>query len=88
MAVTAITLAVIAGIVCLIAVSGDTGALLAIVLIGGSLGGGMLLLFLEVGLSEERERERDTQRRSQPRPGHWHPPRLRPMVRRPRRIGR
>ena len=86
--IAAIALSVVAGIACLVVVPGDTGGLLAIVLMGGSLGAGMLLLFLEVGLSEDREREAALRPRPEPRPGHQHPPRLRPMPRRPRRIGR
>jgi hypothetical protein len=79
--------AVVAGIVCLIAIGGTTGGVLAIVLMGGSLGGGTLLLFLEVGLSEERDRAAASARQPQRPSRHEHPPRLRRMARRPRRLG-
>jgi Na+/glutamate symporter len=86
-AIAAIVAAVGAGIACLVAIGGATGGLLAIVLIGGSLGGGMLLLFLEVGLSEERERAAASERQPERPVRHEHPPRLRGMARRPRRLG-
>jgi hypothetical protein len=47
---------VAAGAVCAMLVSGLTGQLLTIVLISLGLGAAVLLLFLEVGLSEDRER--------------------------------
>jgi hypothetical protein len=87
-AIAAIALAVIAGIVCVIAIGGTTGGVLAIVMIGGGLGAGALLLFLEVGLSEERERAVESARRQERPSRHLHPPRLRRMARRPRRLGR
>jgi hypothetical protein len=71
---------VVAGGVCAALVGGVTGQVLTIVLVSGGLGGAVLLVFLEVGLSEDRERaegeERrrrqgrrsiDAQRRSRPR---------------------
>jgi hypothetical protein len=42
---------------------GLTGQVLAIALISVGLGGALLLLFFEVGLSEDRERARDEERR-------------------------
>ena len=53
---------VVAGGVCAGLVGGLTGEVLTIVLISGGLGGALLLVFLEVGLSEERELERDERR--------------------------
>jgi len=47
---------VLAGIVCAAAVSGVTGEVLTIVLLSAGLGGAVLLVFLEVGLGEERDR--------------------------------
>lgn len=54
---------VVAGGVCVALVGGVTGEVLAIVLMSAGLGGGLLLVFLEVGLSEERELARDEERR-------------------------
>jgi hypothetical protein len=61
---------VLAGGLCVVLVAGVTGQVLAIALISVGLGGGVLLVFLEVGLSEDRERtareERLRRRRSSP----------------------
>lgn len=78
---------VIAGGVCAVVLGGITGEVLTIVLISAGLGGGLLLIFLEVGFGEQRElareaasreeqerRARDARRR--PRLGRW-PRRLR-----------
>ena len=54
---------VIAGAVCAALIGGVVGEVLTIVLISAGLGGGLLLVFLEVGLSEERELARDEERR-------------------------
>jgi uncharacterized membrane protein len=54
----------VAGVLCAVFVSGLIGQLLAIVLISFGLGGAVLLVFLEVGLSEDRERGREEDRRS------------------------
>jgi hypothetical protein len=40
-----------------------TGDVLAIALISAGLGGALLLMFLDVGLSEDRQRARDEERR-------------------------
>jgi len=53
----------VAGGVCVALVGGVMGEVLAIVLMSAGLGGGLLLVFLEVGLSEERELARDEERR-------------------------
>jgi hypothetical protein len=47
---------VIAGAACAAAVAGVAGEVLTIVLVSAGLGGAVLLVFLEVGLSEDRER--------------------------------
>ena len=52
----------IAGGVCAVLVGGVTGQVLTIVLVSAGLGGAVLLVFLEVGLSEDRDRARDEQR--------------------------
>jgi hypothetical protein len=54
---------VIAGLVCSILVAGVTGEVLAVVLMSVGFAGGVLLLFLEVGLGEERDLARDQELR-------------------------
>jgi hypothetical protein len=56
---------VVAGSVCATVVGGLTGGVLAIALIILGLGAVVLLMFLEVGLSEERELAREEARRRQ-----------------------
>jgi hypothetical protein len=68
---------VVAGAICAVLVAGLTGEVLAIALITLGSGAIVLLLFVEVGLSEERElareekqrreRESDDERRLRPR---------------------
>jgi len=55
-------LLVVAGALCAALIGGLTGQVLAIVLISLGLGGAVLLVFFEVGLSEDRERARDEDR--------------------------
>ncbi len=76
---------VLAGGACAVLVGGVAGQVLTIVLISAGLGGAVLLVFLEVGLSEDRELARDEERRrrrtmwaARARPGQW-------LLRRPRR---
>jgi hypothetical protein len=75
---------VLAGVLCLVLVAGIVGQVLAVALISIGLGGAVLLVFLEVGLSEDRERttreERLRRRRSGPADA-----RRRPWLRRPPR---
>jgi hypothetical protein len=54
---------VVAGSICAALVGGLTGEVLAIALITLGLGAIVLLMFLEVGLSEERELAREEKRR-------------------------
>jgi hypothetical protein len=54
---------VVAGAACAALVGGVVGEILTIVLISAGLGGALLLVFLEIGLSEERELARDEERR-------------------------
>jgi len=54
---------VVAGCVCALVISGLTGQLLTIVLLSLGLGGAVLLVFLEIGLSEDRDRAREEDRR-------------------------
>jgi hypothetical protein len=76
------------GGICAAVFPGLTGQLLALVLISLGLGAIVLLVFYEVGLSEDKERAAEQERRAEEteRPdGHPHPrPRLRP--RSPRRL--
>jgi hypothetical protein len=70
---------VVAGGICAVLVGGLTGEVLSITLITLGLGAAVLLMFLEVGLSEERELAREEKRRRQRtsagerrlRPGRW-----------------
>jgi hypothetical protein len=75
---------VLAGGVCAVLVGGVTGQVLTIVLLSAGLGGAVLLVFLEVGLSEDRERVRDEERRRKRRTLLFNP-RRRSLRRRPRR---
>jgi hypothetical protein len=63
----------VAGLLCGLLVSGLAGQVLAIALISLGLGGALLLVFFEVGVSEDQERERDERarrRRRSPPPPH------------------
>jgi hypothetical protein len=70
---------VVAGSICAALVGGQTGEVLAIGLITLGLGAALLLVFLEVGLSEERElareergrQERATDGKRRLRPRRW-----------------
>ena len=53
---------VVAGALCAALIEGLLGQVLAIALITAGLGGALLLLFYEVGLSEDRERAREQER--------------------------
>jgi hypothetical protein len=59
---------VVAGLLCAVLVHGVGGEATAIALITLGLGGAVLLAFLEVGLSEERELAREAQHRQQRTP--------------------
>jgi hypothetical protein len=63
LAFSSAALLVIAGVLCAGLVGGLAGQVLAIALISAGLGGALLLMFLDVGLSEDRERARDEERR-------------------------
>lgn len=54
---------VVAGVVCATTVDGLAGRILTTALLTAGLGGAILLVFLEVGLSEDRELARDEERR-------------------------
>jgi hypothetical protein len=78
---------VAAGVACALLVGGFTGDVLTMVLLTAGLLGAVLLIFLEVGLSEDRARARDQEGRRQ-RAGHDGEDRTRRRLRRrPRRRG-
>jgi hypothetical protein len=61
---------VVAGALCGILVAGVVGQALAIALISIGLGGALLLVFFEVGLSEDRDRAADVKRPPRRTPRH------------------
>ena len=66
---------VLVGSLLAVLLGGEAGQILALVLIGLGLVSATGLVFLEVGLSEDRERERDRQReRERQRPRPWRRP--------------
>ncbi len=75
---------VLAGGLCAALVTGVTGEILTIALMSVGLGGAVLLVFLEVGLGEDRERSRSEARQSR-RPSGPADARRRPWLRRPPR---
>ena len=76
-------LLLVAGALCAAAVGGETGEVLAMVLIGLGLVAATSLVFLEVGLSEDRERARE--RKAQRPAGVGRAPRQGPSGRPARR---
>jgi hypothetical protein len=78
---------VVAGALCAAVIGGLTGQVLAITLITVGLGGALLLLFLEVGLSEDRARAREEERRRRRAAKRADPGRRLRLPRRPRRPG-
>lgn len=79
---------VAAGALCAVVIGGLTGQVLAITLITVGLGGALLLLFLEVGLSEDRARAREEEERRRRRAAkRVDPGRRVRLPRRPRRPG-
>jgi hypothetical protein len=75
---------VVAGSACAAFVGGVTGEVLTVVLLSAGLAGAVLLVFLEVGLGEERDLARDEERRRRRREGMVQADR-RPWLRRWRR---
>jgi len=82
-------LLVIAGTVCVAVIGGGTGQILALVLIGLGFVAATSLAFLEVGLSEDRERAQERVQAAKPpkRRLTRDRPRLDRMRGRPRRLG-
>jgi hypothetical protein len=78
---------VVAGALCAAVFGGLTGQVLAIVLITIGLGGALLLVFVEVGLSEERELAREEERRRKRGKRHAEAVRRTRLPRLPRRPG-
>lgn len=64
---------VLAGAICAALIDGLTGQVLTIALITTGFGGAFLLVFLEIGLSEDREQARDEERRERRRQGAARP---------------
>jgi hypothetical protein len=54
---------VVAGVICALVIGGVTGEALALGLVSLGFGAVVLLVFLEVGLSEDRDRAKDEERR-------------------------
>lgn len=77
---------VAAGAICAVVVGGFTGDVIGIGLVTVGLGAALLLVFFEVGLSEDRERASEEERRRRRQARLRHPPR-RPRLHRPRRPG-
>ncbi len=78
---------IVTGVACAVLVNGVTGEVLTMVLLSVGLVGALLLVFLEVGLSEDRERAHDE---APPRKRAVHSVEDRerpPLRRRPRRRG-
>lgn len=67
---------VVVGTVCAVAVSGGVGAMLALVLIGLGFVLATGLVFLEVGLSEDRQRAQERQAKRRPRPRRMARPKI------------
>jgi hypothetical protein len=78
---------VVAGALCAALIGGLTGQVLALVLITVGLGGALLLVFLEVGLSEDKARAREEERRRRRAAKRVDPGRRVRLPRRPRRPG-
>jgi hypothetical protein len=76
---------VLAGVLCAVFVHGLAGDLLTIGLMLAGLGGALLLIFYEVGLSEDRERAREEEQRRRREQARM--PRRRTTPRWPRRPG-
>jgi len=77
-------LLLVAGVACAALVSGIAGEVLTITLISAALAGALLLVFLEIGLGEERDLAREQERRRRREGGRatarerlraWRPPR-------------
>jgi hypothetical protein len=79
-------LVALAGVLCGTLVSGEAGQLLAISLLSIGLGAIVLLVFFEIGLSEDRDRAREQSRRERDARRAAARPR-RPFSRLPRRRG-
>jgi hypothetical protein len=74
---------VVAGALCAMLVAGSTGEILTTALLSVGLVGAVVLVFFEVGLSEDRARASEEKRRRR----RADPPARRPLLRLPRRRG-
>ena len=57
---------VVAGVLCAVLIDGVAGEAIMIALVAAGLGGALLALFAEVGLSEDRDREAESRRPAAP----------------------
>ena len=71
------------GVICGFAVSGLVGDIIRLSMITLGLGAILLLVFYEIGLSEDKALAKEEEERRRPRPRHEEPPPRRPW--RPRR---
>jgi hypothetical protein len=78
---------VVAGAICALFVAGATGTVLASALVTLGLGAVVLLVFLEVGLSEDRDRAQEEERRRKQAAKRAPTEPRRPRARLPRRRG-
>jgi hypothetical protein len=69
---SAIVVAVV-GVICAVAINGTVGLVVGMSLLGLGLGAIVLLVFLEVGLSEDRERAEERARRRDAGRPPWRP---------------
>ena len=76
---------VVLGGTCTLVIAGLNGRAIAVALVSLGLGGAVLLVFLEVGLSEDRDRAKGEERRRKRAAKRAAAQRRRPRVRRPRR---
>jgi hypothetical protein len=76
---------VVAGVICALVIGGVTGEALALALVSLGFGAVVLLVFLEVGLSEDRDRAKDEERRRKLAAKRAGAHRRRPRLRWPRR---
>jgi hypothetical protein len=77
MAFGSAALLVVAGIICALVIGGVTGEITALALVTLGLGAAVLLVFLEVGLSEDRDRAKEEERQRKRAAAQRRPPRLR-----------
>ena len=75
------------GVICGFAVPGLVGDIIRLSLITLGMGAVLLLVFYEIGLSEDKARAKEEEERRERQPEHEEPQRQRWLPRRPRRPG-